>query len=330
MTRMAKRAPAVPGAFRAAVLGGWVVLAAAGLIYARLKHIPTWAALPALIAFLIVYPFYLVPAFPTLRERFAGKRLAPYLLVCALAPYLVCCFGAVQFRWVSLGALVVMALAPAFWYRVLPPRLPVDLAFLAIIPLLLVGKFFSAVYASIHPALKDLAFLGHASLIPIVVMVLLLERRVSDFGYGFIPRRADWRVGALHYFYFALVGFPLVLLLRAARWNPPALGWKPLPLFAGMFVAYLWTIALSEEFFARGVLQTWMEEWTNRTAGLMITSLLFGAVHLWFHAFPNWRWALVSTALAWFCGRARNQTGNIRSAMITHALVFSTWKVFFA
>ena len=41
-----------------------------------------------------------------------------------------------------------------------------------------------------------------------------------------------------------------------------------------------------------------------------LTSLAFGAVHLWFRGFPNWRWALIAGALGWFCGRARNQAGE--------------------
>src|SRR4051794_22259182 len=46
--------------FRATLFGGWLVLCVAGLSFARLKGIPNWAALPALAAFLIEYPFYLV------------------------------------------------------------------------------------------------------------------------------------------------------------------------------------------------------------------------------------------------------------------------------
>src|SRR5215471_1255467 len=49
------------GSFRAALLAGWVLLCVVGLWYARLKGIPGWAAVPALAAFLLEYPFYLVP-----------------------------------------------------------------------------------------------------------------------------------------------------------------------------------------------------------------------------------------------------------------------------
>ena len=53
------------------------------------------------------------------------------------------------------------------------------------------------------------------------------------------------------------------------------------------------------------------ENWTwSRTAALIITSILFGLIHLGFRGFPNWRWALVASILGWCCGRARNQAGT--------------------
>src|SRR5215831_9154398 len=82
--------------FLAALAIGWLVLAAAGMVYARSKNIPGWVATPLLGAFLAEYPFYLVLAFPTLRERFAGGRLPAFLLVAAVLPYLICSTGAVQ------------------------------------------------------------------------------------------------------------------------------------------------------------------------------------------------------------------------------------------
>ena len=56
------------GSFRAALLIGWIVLGAAGLLYARWKAIPQWAAVPVLAAFLLEYLFYLAPGFEAVRE----------------------------------------------------------------------------------------------------------------------------------------------------------------------------------------------------------------------------------------------------------------------
>jgi hypothetical protein len=38
----------------------------------------------------------------------------------------------------------------------------------------------------------------------------------------------------------------------------------------------------------------------------------------------------VAAVLGWFCGRARNQAGSIRASMVTHALVATAWRAFFA
>jgi membrane protease YdiL (CAAX protease family) len=107
----------------------------------------------------------------------------------------------------------------------------------------------------------------------IAVMSLILERRVRETGYGFLPAWKDWRIGGLHYLYFLPVGIPLALVLKAMHWGPG----KPLWSIAGTFLGFLFVIALGEEFFFRGVLQQWIEDWTwNRTAALCLTSAAFG------------------------------------------------------
>src|SRR5689334_18210770 len=63
------------GGFRAALLIGWIVLAAAGAVYAHGQGIPTGVALPVLAAFFVEYPFYLAAAFPETRKRLANSFL---------------------------------------------------------------------------------------------------------------------------------------------------------------------------------------------------------------------------------------------------------------
>jgi membrane protease YdiL (CAAX protease family) len=160
-----------------------------------------------------------------------------------------------------------------------------------------------------------------------VVLVLMLERRIRETGYGFIPNRREWRIGVVHYLYFLPVGGGVAFLLRAVKPHEPAALWK----IAGTFIGFLWVIGLSEEFFFRGVLQQWIEDWTrSRTAALAIASALSGLLHLGFPGFPfpNWRWALLAGIMGWFCGLARNQAGSIRASVVTHALVVTTWRAF--
>ena len=311
--------------FQAALLIGWVALGVIGMGYAWLKGIPGWAAVPALAAILVEYPFYLVPAFPDLRERLAGRPLPGFLVASAVLPYLACCLGAIQFQWASFVKLTALALALSLWYVVLPAVAMVDVAFLGTVAAVLLSRYFDPIYpAPVKGA--EIAILGKVAVYQIAVMSLMLERRVRETGYGFLPTWKDWRTGALHYLYFLPVGIPLALALKAMRWAPG----KPLWNIAGTFLGFLFVITLGEEFFFRGVLQQWIEDWTrNRTAALLIASACFGLAHLWLGSFPNWRWVPLAATLGWFCGRARNQAGSIRAAMVTHTLVVTTWRAFF-
>jgi membrane protease YdiL (CAAX protease family) len=329
-----------PGGFRAALGIGWVALAVAGILYVRAKGIPVPAALPVIAAFLIAYPFYLVTGFPVMRERLAGPRLKWFLLAAMVLPYLDCCCGAIEFRWYNALRLAALALTMSLWYVVLPdsselPDAPdrpgglshtlTDLAFLAVIPAVVLGGYFDPIYPPYMG--QKLNVLGHVTFLPVVILVLMLERRIRETGYGFAPTRREWRIGLLHFLYFLPIGGAVAFLLHAVKPHEPAALWK----IAATFLAFLWVIGLSEEFFFRGVLQQWIEDWTrNRAAALALASVVFGLVHLGFRGFPfpNWRWALLAGTMGWFCGRARNQAGSIRASAVTHALVVATWRAF--
>jgi len=220
---------------------------------------------------------------------------------------------------------VAMATVFGFWYSVTRPSIFADLAFLALVPLVLLTGYLEKIYVAADPAFKkDLIELGHLALIEIAVPVLIVARGVRT-RYGFFPTRAEWKIGLRHYLYFAVLGFPLALALKAVHFGAPAALWK----IAATFLGFFWVIALSEEFFVRGVLQGWIEQWTKRaTLALLLTSALFGAAHLFFRFFPNWRWALLAAILGWCCGHARNQAGSIRAGVVTHALVVTTWRAF--
>ena len=267
-----------------------------------------------------------MPAFREAREAIAGPPLPAYLVISAVLPYLACCMGAIHFEMLSLVKLAAMALALGLWYRVLPAHPVADVGFLALVVAIKLGRYTATLYPSPFKGV-ELATLGDLALFQIAVMVLMLERRVPETGYGFWPTSRDWRIGALHFLYFAPVGVGIALALKAAHFARTPDPWK-LVLY---FFAWLWVLTLGEEFFFRGVLQGWLEEWLrSRAGGLIVTSVLFGLVHLWFRHFPNWKWAIIAATMGWFCGRAKNQAGSIRAAMVTHTLVITAWRAFFA
>ena len=312
------------GGFRAALAAGWIALGVAGLWWARAKGIPISAALPIIAAFLLEFPFYLALGFPAVRARLAGPRLPLTLLLSAVLPYIACSLGAISFEWAALARLAALALCLALWYVVLPVNILTDAAFLLLVAFVMLGKYFDTIYPEVFR--QKLSILGTLSLFYISALSLMLERRIGDTGFGFLPGRRDWIQGTLHYLYFLVPGAPLALGLGAVHLSKMA----PLWVVAGTFLGFLWVVALWEEFLFRGVLQQWLEDWTSsRPAALVLTSAVFGLVHLWFRGFPNWRWAIINLVLGLACGHARNQTGSIRAGVVTHALVVATWRAFF-
>jgi membrane protease YdiL (CAAX protease family) len=312
------------GGFRAALLAGWIALGAAGLLYARSKGIPAWAAVPVLTAFLVEYPFYLLPAFAELRERFASG-LPWFLVMSFVAPYILYASNTGQFRWRSLAQLAALATALSLWYKILPAAPFADAAFLALVAAVVLRGYFDPIYTSPFHGLH-LEILGHVALTRVCAMVMLVERRVPGVDYGFIPSLAQWKIGVRHFAYFLIAGIPLAWATRLVGLGPGMPLWK----IAATFVGVLWVVALSEEFFFRGLLQQWMVKWTGRPAAALAgASILFGAAHLGFRGFPNWRFALAAAVAGWFYGRAYQQGRSIRASMVTHALVVTVWRAWF-
>jgi uncharacterized protein len=317
------------GAFRAALLAGWIGLSAAGLLYARQKGIPLWAAVPIIAAFLFEYSFYLVPGFEALRRRLSAWlpawRLALAITLSALLPYLAYSILTGQFGWAACAALVAMMAVVSFWFVVLP-RSPIsDILFLALLAAIVLSRSFRQIYTS--PVQIRIDILGHLALIHAGAMASLELRRVENVRFGFVPSQKEFVAGVRYFFYFLPIGFPLSLWLGVSRLNfTPFFFGKTLATFFGLF----WVTALSEEFFFRGLLQQWLAHWTGKPRlALAAASLLYGAAHLPVRGFPNWRLAAVTAVLGWFCGLAYQKTGSIRASMVTHALVATMGRTMF-
>ena len=318
--------------FLLTVIIGWIILAAAGVYVTRTKGIAPAVAVPIVAAFLLEYVFYLVPGFEGLRDwlsdRIPVRTLASCLALSALAPYLLYSLATGQFRPELASRLALLVAAASYWYVWRRPTPTADLTFLAMVAAALVLKFFKHVYTSPIPQ-QPIYTLGQLMLVRLVASVMLMIREVEGTGFGFVPTRRDWAIGARYYAYFLPVGLALMYGLGLAHlrhFDPMTFGAAPFK-----FLGILWVVALLEEFLARGLLQHWLSEWTGRPKfALIFASLAFGVSHLWFGAFPNWRFAILASAAGWFYGKAYNAGGGIRASMVAHALVVTTQYTLFS
>ncbi len=299
-----------------------------------LQNIPWQAAAAALPAFLLEVTFY--ASLGSERARARLEKLPPplfaiLLAVAAIAPYCLATLALHTFSRTALGWIALLAAAVSFWYILLPKKPAADLLLLVFMATVWLAKLFPLWYLSPYPKLY-LPVLGQLMWFRTGLFAMLSIRRVQGVGFGFWPRAREWKIGLAHFLIFLPLAAILARAIGFASPRPPPLGWEKTSLLAiATFFGTLWVLALGEEFFFRGLLQQWLTSWTrSEWAGLIAASLIFGSVHVFYKPFPNWRFAALA-ALAGICyGLAFRRARSIRASMVTHALIVTTWKVFFA
>ncbi len=286
-------------------------------------------------AFLVELAFYLAPGFPAARKKFdalGSKTLRSALLSASgVLPYLIEASRTGSFHLIYFAELLGIVLVAAFWYAWIPRGMLPDLLFLGFMAAVYLNRPFDRIYG--HPAAHvALGILGQLMWIRLGLMAVLSLRPLEDARFGFIPSPEEWRVGVQHYLYFLPVGGALAYWERVARFHPQQLEWwKFAALLLGTFAGILWVVALAEEFFFRAFLQQVLaRSLHSETAGLLAASVLFGLVHLPFRRFPNWRVAVIAGVLGLFCGLALIKARSVKASMVTHALVVTTWRMFFS
>ena len=292
---------------------------------------PWQTALPA---FVLEVTFYASLASESIRARF--ERLPPVLFatlltVSAILPYCLATLAFGTFQWHALGWISLLAASVSFWYILLPKRPATDLLLLVFMATVWIAKLFSLWYLCPYPKLY-LPVLGQLMWFRTGLFAMLSIRRVKGIGFGFWPLKRDWEIGVVHFAIFLPLAAILAWAVGFAGPRVPPLGWEKTSLLAiGTFFGFLWVVALAEEFFFRGLLQQWLTGWLHgELAGLIAASLLFGSVHIFFKTFPNWRFALLAALAGIFFGLAFRRARSIRASMVTHALVATTLKIFFA
>jgi membrane protease YdiL (CAAX protease family) len=306
------------------------VLALAGSVEAviviQTQNIGLRVVLPALAAVLLEAALYASLAFEEVRCKWRWQAVA----LLAPVPYLLYTIPLGLSSPVSAAVLVLIAAAASAWFRMVPRGRVADFAYIALVAAPLLFKLFPLLYPRAHDDLR-LDFLGQLMWIRAAIVAVLHDRPQRGIHFGFIPTRQEWRTG-LKWFAFAL---PPVLGLVvwtgfASLAIPQAPWWQTAGVAIGTFIGILWVVALSEEFLFRGLLQQWFEEITGkRWIALAAASILFGAVHLGFRGFPNYRFAAIAAVAGVFYGMAFARGNGIRAAMVTHACMVAVWRTLF-
>jgi membrane protease YdiL (CAAX protease family) len=312
----------------------WIAGAGAGWFYAQMRGAPSAVAFAVLPAFLLEATFFLSLGLESVRSRIEKLRpgtAALLLTVSAVLPYAVAALATASFDFRAFGTILGLAAVASLWFVVFPHRSLSDVLFLALIGTVAFSRILQAQYVDPHPRLP-LGVLGQLMWIRTAAFALLSVRRVKGVGFGFWPDARHWRIGALYYVAFLPAAALVAWAVKFGTPHAPAAGWERIPALAvGTFFGILWVVALGEEFFFRGLLQQWTGVWLgNEWIGLALTSLLFGAVHLWLRAFPDWQFAALAATAGVFYGLAFRQAKSIRASMVTHALTVTTWRVFYS
>ncbi len=308
----------------------WTVGIAGALYYAQKQNIPARVVAAMLPALLLELSMYAATGFEAVRSRLSalGDRLPAALVASAIATYLILTVPLGSFRWQSLLIVTALAATLVYWYRLLPASLATDLGFLALAAAVILAKIFSTLY--LNPAGKPEAdIVGRMMWWRLGIVAALLIRGAPRVDFGFVPRSREWAVGARFCLYSLVLLVPMALSLGIVHQPVDNYSAKTILTALATFAGALWFIALGEELFFRGLLQQWLSDFTGSPlAGLLMASAVYGASHLWFRGFPNYKHALITTVLGVFCGLAYSRAG-FRGAMVTHALVVTAWRVAF-
>jgi len=312
----------------------WAAGAVAALFYAQDRGIPWATALAVLPAFLLEVSLYFTMGVERLRlrlEKLPPSGVATVLVIAALVPYALASLALRNFSWHSMGVIAALAVVAAFWYVVFPHQTAVDILFLIFIAAVWLARAIPPLYATPLAALP-LGFLGQLMWFRTGIFAMLSVRRMKNIGFGFWPAAREWKIGALYFVGLAPVAAAAGWVLHFASPHLRYAGWERITLIGlATFFGILWVVALGEEFFFRGLLQQWIAGWLRSDwAGLLLAALLFGSVHLWYRAFPNWRFAALAGVAGVFYGMAYRQARSIRASMVTHALTVTAWRLFFS
>jgi uncharacterized protein len=311
-----------------------MALGVATIIYSRRLENSYWITVALLPAFLVESFFYLAAGFESTRAIFgripSPSRQALLLVVSGLLPYFIVSLQTGLFRPNAFLLLAGLVGAASFWHVILPRRPAFDIGFLILVAAPMIAKAFPRIYLSPDPKLH-IDILGHLMWVRVTILALLVFRGWDAGTVGFWPSMREWRWGAITFCAAAVaLGVAAQFIHFATFAAPQGEWWWIIAQVVGYFLGALWVVAFFEEVFCRGVILRGLAKLALPLwAAVLISSLAFGSVHLWWHQFPNWRFFIMGSLAGVFYAIAYLRGGSVRASMVTHALTVTAWKMLF-
>ena len=194
-----------------------------------------------------------------------------------------------------LGAGVALALLAGIWDRDIQIRVPGD-------------------------ARLGLAYVSCIAL-ALFLFVIARPRRSFDVRLGLGARDVGLAIGATAA--LAVVAVPVGLGLGFLDWEPR---WVGVPYALARLFGLVLFVGLPEELLFRGVVQDAFVRLTSVRTGLILASVLFGAMHLAKHYPPvNWPYAILATGAGLAYGWVYLRTGRLAAAALAHGVVNWIW-----
>ncbi len=299
-------------------------LAAVTPEYVRRYQIPVNAAIGIYACFVLSVALIVIPTLKELRNW----RPKPILLPVAWCiPYLVYALGTGHFAWTALARLVLIALPMVLVYEFAPIA---DLRRLrwqdGVAAVWLIAVVLSNQLKGIWTVPVNLDFMGRLYVISVAAWTWTFIRPVPELGFEFYFTLTALGASAKNFCWFASIAIPLGLVLGFTSWNPR---WHGLGQFCTDYLGIFLFIALLEEMFFRGFLQTLLaQSLKSANKSQAFVACLFGLFHILHAPFPNWRYVVLASIAGWFYGSAFRQGGNLMASATMHALVDTVWRTF--
>ena len=314
-----------------AVLAGFFAFIAPPYIHRY--HVPLPAAVGIYSCFLLLLILLIAPGMAVTRQwihaRLSDPRQLPWLPLLWCLPYLLYAAGTRDLRLLALLRLLFICLPLPLLYRLFPVRNLARFAWQDLaVGVWLIFVLLRHQLANIWTVPANLDFMGRLFLIAIASWTWVFLRPVPALGYEFSISPKILRIAAWNFALFALFAIPAGLAIGFTQWNPLHSG---LFSFCGTFVELFLFIALLEELFFRGFLQTLISQnLSSARLGQVLISCVFGLFHILHAPFPNWRYVLLASVAGWFYGSAFVKSGSLMTSALTHAMVDTVWRTYFS